>query len=477
MRVFPWPEEEERSRDFGLTVEGRDCVVLVTRVAPRDRARRFRAMDDKRNSGAHFETASFAAFDMRGPVLVAATCREEVRMARVLPTSAGITPVVRGRSVTLAVAEPRPLTVEVNGEDGPVLHLFANPFEEDVPDPRDPSVWWFGPGIHDVERLVAGDGRTIYVAGGAVLRCGVGPAEESTVSVYSGLRNYAPSIELRGRGVTLRGRGIVDGSRCPTHARCLLAAEGRDLAIDGVILRDASHWTLPIRRSDHVTVRNVKFLGHRANSDGIDVVNSRDVTVEGCFLRTLDDLVVVKTDRGGGPAERIAVRRCVLWNEVAHALSIGAETSEDVSGVLFADCDVIRDRGREWTLRIYHGDSAEVRDVRFEDIRIEESRRAISLFIGKTRWSRDAGRGRIRGVVFRNVRLPAGPLRIELTGHDEAHMVEDVTFDDVTVGGAPLRPDAVTANAHVCGVILYTGPPGPRCDPGGRHDGSAPAPE
>ena len=37
--------------------------------------------------------------------------------------------------------------------------------------------------------------------------------------------------------------------------------------------------------------------------------------------------------------------------------------------------------------------------------------------------------------------------------------------------------DAVTANAHVCGVILYTGPPGPRCDPGGRHDGSAPAPE
>jgi hypothetical protein len=448
------PEEEERSRDFKVAVEGWDCPVLVARVAPRDRARRFRAMDDKRHSGAYYETASFASFDMRGPVLVEATCREEVRSARVRPASAGITPVVRGRTVSLAVAKPRPLTVEVNGEDGPVLHLFANPIEEDVPDPRDPSVLWFGPGVHDVRRLVVGDGKTVYVAGGAVLRCGVGPAEESTISTYSGLPNYAPSIELRGCGVTLRGRGIVDGSRCPTHARCLLAAEGSDIAIEGVILRDASHWTLPIRRSDRVTVRAVKFLGHRANSDGIDIVNSRDVTIEDCFLRTLDDLIVVKSDRGDGPVERLRVRKCVLWNEVAHALSIGAEISEDVSDVVFADSDVIRDRGREWTLRVYHGGAAEVRDVRFENLRIEESRRAISLFIGKTRWSADPERGRIRGVVFRNVRLPAGPPRIELSGHDAAHAVEDVTFDDVTVGGAPLRPDAVTANPHVRGVII-----------------------
>ena len=67
-----------------------------------------------------------------------------------------------------------------------------------------------------------------------------------------------------------------------------------------MILRDSSTWTMPIRQSDRVTVKNVKLLGYRANSDGIDICNSRDVTVEDCFIRTLDDLIVVKTDRGQG---------------------------------------------------------------------------------------------------------------------------------------------------------------------------------
>jgi len=30
-----------------------------------------------------------------------------------------------------------------------------------------------------------------------------------------------------------------------------------------------------------VTVQNVKLLGYRANSDGIDIWNSRDMTVDG----------------------------------------------------------------------------------------------------------------------------------------------------------------------------------------------------
>lgn len=52
-------------------------------------------------------------------------------------------------------------------------------------------------------------------------------------------------------------------------------------------------------------VTNVKLLGYRANSDGIDICNSRNVTVQGCFVRTLDDLIVVKTDKGQGrPAAR-----------------------------------------------------------------------------------------------------------------------------------------------------------------------------
>jgi len=57
-----------------------------------------------------------------------------------------------------------------------------------------------------------------------------------------------------------------------------------------------------------VTVKNVKLLGYRANSDGIDICNSRDVTVDGCFIRTLDDLIVVKSDQGQGEVRKVVAR-------------------------------------------------------------------------------------------------------------------------------------------------------------------------
>jgi polygalacturonase len=191
-----------------------------------------------------------------------------------------------------------------------------------------------------------------------------------------------------------------------------------------------------------------------ANSDGIDICNSRDVTVEGCFIRTLDDLIVVKSDKGQGEVRRIVAKNCVLWNEVAHAVSVGAELRDDVDDVLFKDCDVIRDKGREWSLRVYHCDAAKVTNIRFENIRIEETRKLISLWIGKAFWTRDAERGHIQGVTFKGISAAGEERRIELTGFDEGHVVEDVTFRDVTLNGKPLAPADVKSNPFVRSVTV-----------------------
>jgi hypothetical protein len=268
------------------------------------------------------------------------------------------------------------------------------------------------------------------------------------------LRTYSPTFVLRGTNIMFRGRGIADGGFSTTHARHLVFVQGQDVTLEGVILRDSSTWTIPIRQSDRVQVRNVKLLGYRANSDGIDICNSRDVTVEGCFIRTLDDLIVVKTDRGQGEARGIVAKGCVLWNEVAHALSIGAELREDVEDVRFTDCDVIHDLGREWTLRVYHCDSARIRNVRFENLRIEESPRLISLWIGRAVWTRDDQRGHIEGVTFSNIRATANPLRIELEGFDETHAVEQVGYGDVVVNGRPLAARDVSTDAFVRNVTI-----------------------
>lgn len=454
VRVHPAPPGEVLSKDYTVTVEGQQVPVYVAKVAPADPARRWKAMDDKANSADYFETASFAYFDIEGRVAVMITCPEPIRSARVLPSALGIVPKLDGRRLRLELDAPRQLTLEINDTWVGALHLFANPPEPPAPRSDDPNVLYFGPGIHQVSHVGVTDNQTVYVAPGAVVRGVIKPEEPFRISSYSGLRTYEPTFELKGTNIAFRGRGIVDGSLCTTHARHLISVQGADIAIEGVILRDSSTWTIPIRQSDRVQVRNVKLLGYRANSDGIDICNSRDVTVEGCFIRTLDDLIVVKTDQGQGEAQRIVARNCVLWNEVAHALSIGAELRQDVDNVRFANCDVIHDLGREWTLRVYHCDSARIRNVRFEDLRIEEAPRLISLWIGTAVWTRDAERGAIDGVTFSNIRARTDSPRIELRGFDPAHRVENVRFERVVVNGKPLAADAVKTNEFVANVSV-----------------------
>lgn len=147
--------------------------------------------------------------------------------------------------------------------------------------------------------------------------------------------------------------------------------------------------------------------------------------------------------------KNIVARNCVLWNEVAHALSVGAELRENVSDVLFADCDVIHDKGREWTLRVYHCDSATISNIRFENIRIEESKRLISAWIGKAVWSRDDQRGHIRDVTFKNIQVAGDAPRIELKGFDREHVVEGVLFENVRLSGRPLSANDVKSNEFV----------------------------
>ena len=164
----------------------------------------------------------------------------------------------------------------------------------------------------------------------------------------------------------------------------------------------------------------------------------------------------------------------MVWNELAHALSIGAEVHENISHVLFEDCDVIHDVGRETALRVYHCDDAVISDVTFENIRIEEARRLISCWIGKTRWTQTQERGHIKNVTFKNIVATSAPIdttltgfqdgtdwkpyiirnhaSIELEGFDEGHLVEGVVFDNVLLDGKKVKAKNVASNKFVKNV-------------------------
>ncbi|MGV8134057.1 MAG: glycosyl hydrolase family 28 protein [Mangrovibacterium sp.] len=453
--IYPATLGEPLSNKYQVSIEGQKVPVYEAKIAPADSEKRWKAMDDKKNSANYFDTGAFAYFDMQGSATVTVSISEQINSAKVLPASAEIKPAIHGNSILFTVDSPMNLTIEINGEWVRSLHLFINPQEKGALLKDDPDVIYFGPGIHEISHLVVGENKTVYIAGGAIVRAVIRPDEKYSISDYSGLCNYSPTIELKGKNITVCGRGILDASRCPTHARSMISVNGSNIKIEGIILRDSPSWTIPIHESDSVMVSNVKLIGYRANSDGIDICNSRNVTIDGCFIRTLDDLIVVKTLKNAkGEAKRIVVKGCVLWNQVAHALSIGAEITSDISDVVFTDCDVIHDQGREWSLRVFHTDAARVNNICFDDIRIEESIRFISLWIGKALWSSDQDAGHIQGIAFRNIRTFGSPLTVELNGFDKDHGISDVQFHDVLLNDNLLNSDMILKNSFVKNIMI-----------------------
>lgn len=455
VRVYPAPAGEPLSTNFTVTIGSNNVPVYIATVATADPAMRRRI--SIRDDTSYADSTAFASFDLRGSAQVSVDCPELIKNAKFLPSASGITPMVSGNHLVFTVSQPCQLELEVNGDWVHSLQLFVNPVETGAPRPDDPNVIYFGPGVHVVEDMVVTSGKTVYVAGGAVIYGKLKPVAQARTGKISALTELGggATISLVGNNIKLCGRGILDGSLCPGHSRNILLVCGTNISLEGVVVRDSSTWTMPIECSDHVIVKNIKVFGYRGNSDGIDICNSRHVTVTGCFLRTMDDLVVVKTPiKGGGESSDITVKGCVLWNDLAHALSIGAELRENVEDVRFSDCDIIHDKGREWLLRIFHTDSADIRDITFDNLRAEESKRLISLWIGKAVWGKDNERGHIENITFRNIRAVGLHPSIDLKGFGNGHEVRDVRFQNVIINGQPLQPNAVNQNEFVQGVSV-----------------------
>lgn len=455
--VYQAPQGEELNTAYKVTADGEKVPVYNAKVGMERKANRERAMDDRANSHKFYDMAGFAYFDLKkGPVTVTVSVAEDIKTAKVLPTSYGIVPAINGKTISFEVDKPQNIVVEVNGEHIRSLHLFVNPEEKDVPNPDDPNVMYFGPGIHEVTSVRVPDNTTVYVAGGAIVRGVIGADEEHGISGFSGQKTYkGETFILGGKNITFCGRGIVDQERVTTHGRKFFSVTGENIKMEGVILRNSSTWTVSLNNARKVWIDNIKLLGHRANSDGIDICGSEDVLVENCFIRTLDDLIVVKTLRGYDEAKRITARKCVLWNEVAHALSIGAELTKNVEDVVFEDCDIIHDHCREWSLRVYQTDSGTIKNVRFENIRIEQSVRFASLWIGTAIWTSDDQRGNIQDVVFKNIQAVGDdPLYAEFLGYDKEHAVRNVLLENITLNGKPMTDADVRKNEFVYDVTV-----------------------
>ncbi len=446
--IYPAPESEKHSEDYSLKVNGKDVFCYEAKVYDT----RYTEGMIYGERGLEYSTVAFAYFDFYGSVKVKIAVSYDIESAVVRPISHNIKPVVRNNTIEFTIHKPGSYTVEPNGSDKRVLHLFANPFQE-KPDTDDPDIIYFGPGEHVVNTINLKNNQTLFVDGGAVVYVDIGEDETPyRTEVRSGvieLFRYDHAIQaVNASNVKIKGRGIIDfgrvgakyGRKNPIHiGHC------DNVEIEGVILRDATCWHLTLYRSNNVVVDNLKMISMNYNTDGICVVLSQDVHIKNCFFRQRDDGIIMKAmDTGNTDAfieevsfyppvstSDVLVENCVIWSDWGYALGATYEIRQPVHNIIFRNCDIIHATHAvdlQGVLGVLVSDSSSVSNVRFENISIERSLKPLmKLEMRATPWTVNNDLGNIRDIHFNNIRYLSGEFQpVIFLGDSETSNITNV---------------------------------------------------
>ncbi|MHB9133836.1 MAG: glycosyl hydrolase family 28 protein [Armatimonadota bacterium] len=456
MITWPAPAGEVPSPDYIVEVDGNPLFVYQARVRA----------EILQNDGLWThrpdctgERASFALCDTDGPIEVTVRTARQFHTAAVLPDGAGIVPRMIDGGIRFTLDQPRHLTVLFDDDDSAALHLFISEPETEIPQPDDPNVLYFGPGVHEIETLTIQSGQTVYLAGGAVLQAKLKDGDEGQysekwkVTFYSGVVldvNNATDVRIC-------GRGILDGSLVPHPGRNLVCIRNSaDVRVEGITLRDSPNWNMLISQSHDVRVENVRVISGRLNSDGINSVNSQRVQIRKCFVRNHDDTFAVKTTAPTQPAEDILVEDCLIWNDWGYALGATYETRMPIQRVTYRRCAILS--ARHWCMGIHVSDSATISDITFTDIEIAALPRTpangayaalthepklLRMVVTEDCWGHDPERGRIRNITLDGVtQYGECLLASELFGLDDEHDIRQVTLRNIGLHGHPPASDA-----------------------------------
>ena len=397
------------------------------------------------------QDASMVYFNFDGSVEVAVQKNNgSFAKVAVRPDSKGIKASVKDGIVYFTLHRADNLSIEFDDDRTHNLHLFTHAIRKDMPAPAKPltsydiekgaapdftqPVVYFGPGIHDGEFRVRSD-STVYIDGSAMLKKPL---------IIDGVKN-----------VKVYSDGLFDS------VEHLVVRNSQNILIDGPIFFNQKHGTMRCINSQDFEQKNIRTIGAGVWSDGLGHFACERVKISDSFIRTSDDCITLYNHRWDiwGNTRDVTVTNTTLWADVAHAVMIGIHgntptpthpEAEVIERIRFSNIDILEhdedEPEYEGAIGIMAGDDNLVRDVTFENIRVDriEEGKLFNIHIAYTpKYNTSPGRG-IENITLRNISYTGkgSPSASVIYGYDQHRAVKNIVIDNVTVGGKRLTGPA-----------------------------------
>jgi hypothetical protein len=409
------------------------------------------------------QNASMVYFNFDGAVDLAIQKNNGIfSKVAVRPTARGLKTTVKDGIAYLTLNRPENLSVEFDDDRLHNLHVFTQAIRKDMPEPpavtsnlittgKTPdfsqSIVFFGPGVHAGEFRVRSN-STVYIHGSAVLK--------------------NPLVLVGVENVKVISDGLFDGVEMMT------IRDSRKVEIDGPVFINQPHGTMRCVASQDIVERNIRTIGAGKWSDGLGHFACERVTITDGFIRTSDDCLTFYNHRWDiwGNTRDVVVTGTTLWADIAHAVMIGIHgntptanhpQAEVLERLSFTDIDILDhdedDPEYQGALGIMAGDDNTVRDVVFDNIRVEriEEGKLFNLKIAYTeKYNTSPGMG-VENITLRNIQYSGrgSPSASLISGRDAQRKVKNVVIENVTVGGKKLtkaEPGLLEVNEFVEGL-------------------------
>lgn len=284
------------------------------------------------------------------------------------------------------------------------------------------------------------------------------------------------------KNIKICGKGIItqSGKDDIKYRICLDLLGCENVSVEDITITESLFWCFRVFGCDDVHINNIKIIGYRGNNDGIDVCGSRNVTVDGAFIRTWDDSFVVKAvderDKksvhyvvDGSPTDmkkafervgdvyNVLFKNSTLWNDFARPIEIGVSLRADkVHDIRYENIDIIHSTTGYPIIGAHHGDRAEVYNVTFDDIRVEDTPGAqlFDFRITDSEWSTDDRKGCMHDFYFKNIKLIGKPgidilpENSRLEGYSQENGIKNFTFENIELLGCAVK------NADECRLSI-----------------------